>query len=188
MNTKNNARAQSTRESIEAAALGLLEAQPEQRLTVQAICCAAQINRSTFYRHFPDIPALAERLLSRHLAQMRALISNDSALSPQSFRHTMVQLIRYTQAHRTFFLAYFNGRGVHRPRADAESALFYSAFLAFGENRVRSEAYRFHVLYFSAGFSALIYDWLARGCIEPPEYLADVICRQKGIRLSAPDA
>ena len=108
MNRRNNARAQNTRKAIESAALGLLEAQPAQRLTVQAICRAAQINRSTFYRHFPDLPALAESLWAEHQAQMRALISGGPELSPQNFRQTLVQLIRYTQMHRGFFLAYFN--------------------------------------------------------------------------------
>lgn len=184
MNRRNNARAQNTRKAIESAALGLLEAQPAQRLTVQTICRAAQINRSTFYRHFPDLPALAESLWAEHQAQMRALISGGPELSPQNFRQTLVQLIRYTQMHRGFFLAYFNSHGIHRPQVNMENTLFYSVFLAFGEKRVPSEAFRFHVLYFSAGFSALIYDWLTRGCIEPPEYLADIICRQKGIRLT----
>ena len=70
MNRRNNARAQNTRKAIESAALGLLEAQPAQRLTVQAICRAAQINRSTFYLHYKDIFDMVEKIENRLTADV----------------------------------------------------------------------------------------------------------------------
>lgn len=65
-NTKNNQRFRATEQRLEAAALELMEA--GERLTVRAVCEQAQVNRSTFYAHFVDIPQMVERM-EAHLGE-----------------------------------------------------------------------------------------------------------------------
>lgn len=71
-NTKNNQRFRDTEHRLETAAFELMET--GERLTVRAVCERAQVNRSTFYAHFLDIPQmvgcmeahLGEQLLGRY--------------------------------------------------------------------------------------------------------------------------
>ena len=59
MNTANNQLHQETERRLRQELLGFLEL--EQEPTVGQLCKAAQINRSTFYRHYRDIPDLMEK-------------------------------------------------------------------------------------------------------------------------------
>ena len=59
MNTANNQLHQETERRLRQELLCFLER--EQEPTVSELCEAAQINRSTFYRHYRDIPDLMEK-------------------------------------------------------------------------------------------------------------------------------
>lgn len=53
-----------TEQHIEQAFLKLLESKPYRAITVQDILDGANINRSTFYRHYPSKDALAEKMVA----------------------------------------------------------------------------------------------------------------------------
>ena len=59
MNTANNQLHQETERRLRQELLGFLAR--EQEPTVSELCEAARINRSTFYRHYRDIPDLMEK-------------------------------------------------------------------------------------------------------------------------------
>ena len=59
MNTANNQLHQETERRLRQELLCFLEREKEP--TVSELCEAAQINRSTFYRHYRDIPDLMEK-------------------------------------------------------------------------------------------------------------------------------
>lgn len=53
-----------TEQHIEQAFLNLLQSKPYRAITVQDILDGANINRSTFYRHYPSKDALAEKMVA----------------------------------------------------------------------------------------------------------------------------
>ena len=59
MNTKDNKRHQETMQRAYATFAELLREQELNKLSVTALCEAANIDRSTFYANFEDISALA---------------------------------------------------------------------------------------------------------------------------------
>lgn len=71
---KNNRRTQFTVASIKAAYLELLQTQRASKITVTAICTAADINRGTFYRHFASPAALFTQIEEDLLHELTPLI------------------------------------------------------------------------------------------------------------------
>lgn len=104
-NVRNNRRFKETEQRIQEAALDL--ADKEAKLTVRAICEQAQVNRSTFYAHFLDVPdmmqkvesGLAAELFERYLAPQRKGEPGPAPLSPESF----IPFLEHIKQHRRFY-------------------------------------------------------------------------------------
>lgn len=60
--TKNNRRAKYSRQMIETTVLKLLETKPVTAISVTEVCQLADVNRTTFYRHYTDIPQCLESI------------------------------------------------------------------------------------------------------------------------------
>lgn len=52
---KTDARIRYTRQTIQQVFIDLLKQKPLGKITVKEICEKAQINRSTFYKHYEDV-------------------------------------------------------------------------------------------------------------------------------------
>lgn len=62
MNTKNNRRAQETRERLKLALLDMLARDDILDVTVSALCDEAEVNRSTFYSHYDSVAELMDEI------------------------------------------------------------------------------------------------------------------------------
>ena len=111
MNTANNQLHQETERRLRQELLGFLAR--EQEPTVSELCEAARINRSTFYRHYRDIPDLMEktekeiqkglfRTVGRQGDFLARLESSSDALEP---------LITYIGQNRHFYRIYLRKHG-----------------------------------------------------------------------------
>lgn len=72
MNIKDNKRHQETLQHIYSAFAALLQDQELNNISVAELCEMANIDRSTFYAHFDDIPALANSLAAEIEKQIAA--------------------------------------------------------------------------------------------------------------------
>lgn len=59
---RNNRRAKYTQQIIKEAVLSLLQEKPVEAITVTEVCELADINRTTFYRYYKDIPDCEEHI------------------------------------------------------------------------------------------------------------------------------
>ena len=95
MNTFNNHRHQETEERIREALLYFMER--EQQPTVSELCEYAQINRTTFYRHYTDVMDLmekTERKTQKGLVQ--TLCGEETILTKEGFSFRSLEaLIAY---------------------------------------------------------------------------------------------
>lgn len=98
MNTKNNKRHQETIDNINKAFITLLQDKQLSEITVSDICKAANINRSTFYEKYEDIPALAN-VIARDL-------ENRIAEQPH-IKGEFAWLFEYAKANSDMFNLYF---------------------------------------------------------------------------------
>lgn len=179
MNTKNNQRFQETGRRIEQALFTLLTRRDIRQVSVRELCEESGVNRSTFYAHYLDIYDLLEKAgrgwMEGLLQSLRSDVEWDA---PHFFipRGPLIRMLCYVRENRGFCEAYLR----HYPAAEREGgfARLWEGtsrpyLQALGMRDERQMWYRF--LFFRAGFTAILQEWVQMGCREPPELLAELI-------------
>lgn len=176
MNTANNSLRQDTDRRIREALLFFMEQEKEP--SVSNICEHAQINRSTFYRHYTDVPELMEKT-EREIQSglVKSLNTEEGKSSLDAFASGMIEpLIRYVGEHRAFYRTYFRSHssftlepGFRRYWEQTIRPLFLSVGV---ETETRM---RYYYEYFQSGVVSVLKLWLDGNCSESPEEIAGIL-------------
>jgi AcrR family transcriptional regulator len=164
-NRKNNARYRQTETRMEACALALMRDAPSRRLTVRAVCEAAEVNRSTFYAHFQDIPDMLGKMEDYLHGELlgRYPTTGVEALSAESF----VPFLEHVADHAYFYRVTLPLRHdfplrqgldqimdkVVRPRCEAAGV-------------TDEELMTYYLVFFQAGFTMVLRRWVERDCVD----------------------
>lgn len=179
MNTKNNQRFLNTEKRLEQTFLALCQTTSPEKITVSQICKAVDINRSTFYDHYLDIPDLIQKIGIKYMREMSEIISNTNEKT--SFPLTvpyLVNLFTYIEKHQEFFDIYFNHSNPKTLEMSFANFLekSYQPYMErfHFEN---PEIIKYHFTFFKAGFIAILSRWVQYGCKEKPEEIANILLR-----------
>lgn len=180
MNIKNNLQFQATHQKIQDVLLELLKTKEIRKITVKDICTSAQINRSTFYAHYIDVPDLMEQTGREMMSDVADLMEqSENVIDFFISQEHLTQLITYIREHQTFFDAYLN----HCPPSATEpgfSSLWETVRPYLQHLGLTDEAeMMYHFTIYKAGFLAVLSKWLQRECPEEPEKLAKIIIRSQ---------
>ncbi len=161
MNTPNNRRRRESIEKIEKTFIELLQDRKLNEISVSDICKISGLNRSTFYANYEDIYDLADKLRRQLEAQVFGLYENIST-------HDYLPLFRHIRENQLFYKTYFklgwdDNYPVKRYDVRRAEADFGNRHLAY------------HIEFFHAGFNAMVKLWLAGGCRETPEEMAEIL-------------
>ena len=151
MNIKDNHRRQETKQKVERAFWELLKTNPITKITISDICTLANINRSTFYDIYDDLPDLAvvvEQKIQMELCDMWK----------QQTGKDFVWLFQHILQHKEDFQIYFS--------------LYerYPADLLHLEGKAE-----YRKLFVWNGVHAVIKMWIAGGCKESPEDMSEIL-------------
>ena len=165
MNTKNNKRRRDSVEKIEKAFIGLLQERELKEITVSDLIKQTGLNRSTFYANFMDIYDLADKMREKLENDFSALFAeydyfNEEGGALKMFTHIKKNPIFY----KTYFKLCYE---------DQHLVTIYDPRRA--ELELDNVAIRYHIEFFRNGLNAIIKMWLAGGCKESPEEMAEVI-------------
>ncbi len=164
MNTKNNKRRRESVEKIEKAFIALLQSRELQEITVSDICKITGLNRSTFYANFLDIYDLADK--------MREKLEGDFALvfgeTTDREQNGALRMFRHIQENQLFYKTYFK-----LGYQDQHQILTYDTVRALQD--FDNKNIKYHIEFFRNGLNAIIKLWLAGGCKEPPEEMAEIL-------------
>ncbi len=178
MNTKNNQRYQQTEQNIMEVFSDLISRKEIRQISVREICEAAHVNRTTFYAHFLDIYDLMEKI-ERHLMAYSGRIFADPS-TEYNLHDRFVIFFDFIREHQTFFRAYLNDRQeIHMLDGiiDENTASRYQVLV--GQMGYRdSREFNYHTMFFKAGLTAMVREWLNGGCIETSKELADILDRE----------
>lgn len=178
MNTKNNRRAQETRQRIQSALLNLLEQQELEQITVCKLCQQAEVNRSTFYAHYDSVMALMEEIeqsigqdtieaLRPHFASSQALMSRD-------YLRVILQQIHQNQPFYRAYLKSTHGmQQVHWGFAqllDGVMRPYMHDLGVLNDNEVE-----YYFTFFREGMLAVVRRWVDDGCVETPDRITEII-------------
>lgn len=181
MNTTNNARFQSTHTLIKSVFLELCQHSSAEKISVREICEKAQINRSSFYLHFADIYTLMDELNRDMTEQIKYIMIQSFNTDSVSMKQTFIKLFQFLSDNQSFFSSiYRNRRSSVRDLNITLDEPFRSRIITAGRffGFESEQEIRYHSLFFFAGFSAIVEEWLLNGCRESPEYLSEMLYRE----------
>ena len=170
MNTANNQLRKDTDRRIRAVLLACLEQGKEP--TVGELCKGAQINRSTFYRHYLDIYDLMEKTeteIQKGLAKTLER-GGDKKGDP------LERLVRYVGDYGSFYRIYLQKHLNGSMEAGFQSyweLQLKPLFLRAGVTDERRMMYYYQFV--KAGVMTVLKLWLEDGCRESPEEIARVL-------------
>jgi AcrR family transcriptional regulator len=165
MNVKNNKRRRQSRERIEKAFIELLQTRDLKDITVSDLIKMAELNRSTFYANYIDIFDLADKT--------RETLENDFGKLFAEYdyfneRTGALKMFRHIKENQIFYKTYFK--------------LCYDEkhlISIYDSERAKTEHIdtniKYHIEFFRNGLNAIIKLWLAEGCKESPEEMAEVL-------------
>ena len=171
---KTDPRVRYTRMIIQTAFLELLQQKPVNKITVREICEKAEINRSTFYKHYQDCYDLLDKMKDEALQQFDEMLAGMKELGVKA---TMTAILQMLKDNTVLFRAFRRQGGEHsftnqlagRCFAYMDMQISVRPALGWDEGQ-KGIVYS----YLTGGAAAIIEYWLRNGCEEPPEQIADM--------------
>ncbi len=165
MNTKNNSRRRASVQKIYSAFTELLQEKEIKNISVTEICTMTGLNRSTFYANFLDVYDLADKLREK-LEQ--DFSENFADIRKNGTANGALRMFTHIKENQLFYKTYF------KLGYDEKDTIFtYDETRA--EKDFAGENILYHIEFFRAGLNALIEMWIAGGCKESPEEMAEII-------------
>ena len=179
MNTKKNERFAETDRRIRKVFTKMVLNKKTNQISVREICEATGINRSSFYLHYADIPALITAIVGEKWTESVERIHEEMHGDPNIFSEAYVAAtLREAKRDRTFYRAYFEKFGTAE-LGKGYQTLFENVFKPFFRRLgIESEhCMEYHFEFVKAGYFAVTRKWLLYGCPETPEEMAKIIKR-----------
>ena len=165
MNVKNNKRRRESQEKIEKAFIELLQTHEIKDITVSDIIKKAGLNRSTFYANFVDIFDLADKTREKLENEFSNLFADYDYMTE---RGGSLRMFKHIKENQIFYKTYFK-----LCYDDKHLVSTYDAKRA--EQEHVADNLKYHIEFFRNGLNAIIKLWLAGGCVESPEEMAEVL-------------
>lgn len=164
MNVKNNKRRRDSQEKIERVFIELLQTREIQEITVSDLIKATGLNRSTFYANYMDIFDLADKTREKLENDFSNLFADYDDMTEHSGALRMFTHIRDNQI---FYKTYF--------KLCYDDKFLISVYDVKRAEKERISNLKYHIEFFRNGLNAIIRLWLAEGCQETPEEMAEVL-------------
>lgn len=165
MNVKNNKRRRESQEKIEKAFVALLQTREIKEISVSDLINTTGLNRSTFYANYADIFDLADKTRVRLENDFTHLFADYDYLNEHSGALRMFTHIRENQLfYKTYFKLCYDDKhlvSVYDPKRAEKEHIDCNL--------------KYHIEFFRNGLNAIIKLWLAGGCQETPEEMAEVL-------------
>ncbi len=165
MNIKNNKRRRESQEKIEKAFIELLQSREIKDITVSDLIKLTELNRSTFYANYMDIFDLADKTRQRLESDFTNLFADYDYFNEHTGALKMFTHIKENQIfYKTYFKLCYD---------DQHLVSIYDTKRA--EKEQINTNLKYHIEFFRNGLNAIIKLWLAGGCQESPEEMAQVL-------------
>ena len=152
----------------------------EKEPTVGELCRKAQINRSTFYRHYTDVYDLMNRVEQEFRHGLYRSLDGDSSFLAHlgSSPEALEPLIAYIGRNPHFYRVYLQKYAANTGDPGFQRYWQNQVLPLFQSCGVHNEAHiRYYYEYVKAGIVSILRLWLENGCPETPAELAQILCR-----------
>lgn len=177
----NNAIRRRTDRIIRQSFIELLQAKPFEQITVKDLCSAADINRATFYRYYPDLYALMDAISDDLLETMFTKVAEKGIAPAGTPRRTIqeyiLEALTVIEENRTLckILICNPGNSTFSYRlSDAFAQVFQRAD---GDQYQRRQEADLMVHYMANGFIGILRAWLNSDCAVARDEVAFMLDR-----------
>lgn len=173
---KSDPRVRYTRELIQNTFLQLLREKPVQKITVAEICKAAEINRTTFYRHYQDCYDLLDQLKQRAQEKLQATLETIPKTGAPQALTTILRELKETALEMPTLFQW----GEHQFVREVTQRCFAFAETAEGtgrRKRLSEEQQALRNAFLAGGASSAVELWMQNGCREPEDLVAGEILK-----------
>lgn len=172
---KIDARARYTRMIIKKSFCTLLREKPLEKITVRELCEKAEINRSTFYKHYLDCYDLLDKIEYEALEHFDAMLAD---IKIKGLHPTLTAVLCILQDNAALFEDFLGHSGDHGFIHRLVGRCFHCRELnlptdLLSDMNQNNQGMRY--AYLVGGAGAVIEFWLRGGCKESPEQVADLI-------------
>ena len=165
MNIANNRRRRDSQEKIQKAFINLLQDRQMKDITVSDLIKATSLNRSTFYANYLDIYDLADKTRQMLEKDFSALFADYDYMNARDGAEKMFAHIKENQLfYKTYFKLCYD-----------EKFLISTYDPKRAEKEQITQNIRYHIEFFRNGLNAIIKLWLAGGCKESPQEMAEIL-------------
>ena len=172
---KNDVRIRYTQKTIKESFYTLLREKPVEKITVRELCEKAEINRSTFYKHYHDFYDLLDKIDEEALDHFDAMLAG---IEIKGLRTILMEVLRILKENAALFEVFQKHSGNHGFTHRLAGHCFHYMeqhmpsvpTQEFSQNK-QGMGYAYLV----GGAGAVIEFWLRGGCQEKPEEVADLI-------------
>lgn len=169
-------RVRRTERALREALVGLMGEKPFPRITVADVIERADIGRSTFYRHYQDVPSMAASMEMSFIGDVRCILYRETKAGAQSLSAECIRAVMsYLRRNKVFFLALSGPNGdPHFSRAldDMFCCFAQDCLWASFEGGKESSALPLLFTFYYAGLRSLLQVWLEGDCVEDEERIA----------------
>ena len=173
--TKIDVRARYTRKIIKESFYTLLREKPVEKITVRELCEKAEINRSTFYKHYLDCYDLLDKIEEEALERFDALLAG---IEIKGLQPTLTEVLHILQENAVLFEVFRRHGGNHGFTHRLAGRCFHYMELHMPSDptqELNQNKQGMGYAYIVGGAGAVIEFWLRGGCQEQPEQVADLI-------------
>ena len=165
MNVKNNKRRKESQEKLERAFIELLQSNEIKDITVSDLIKMTGLNRSTFYANYLDIFDLADKTREKLEHEFSDLFADYDYFNE---RTGALRMFTHIKENQLFYKTYFK-------LCYDEKHLISIYDINRAEKEEIASNVKYHIEFFRNGLNAIIKMWLAGGCQESPEEMAEVL-------------
>jgi AcrR family transcriptional regulator len=165
MNVKNNKRRKESQAKIEKAFITFLQTRELKEITVSDIIKETGLNRSTFYANYIDIFDLADKTRENLENEFSNLFADYDYFNE---RTGALKMFTHIKENQLFYKTYFK-------LCYDEKFLISTYDPKRAEKEQITQNIRYHIEFFRNGLNAIIKLWLAGGCKESPQEMAEIL-------------
>lgn len=165
-----------TRMVLKDSLMELLKEKPLSSITVKEICELADVNRSTFYAHYPDQFALLTQIEDELIEDLRHYLSSTNLYKEDEAFDMMVSLLEYFSSKHEKCLILLNEGGdstfQQKVVSVAEGFMMENWMDAFN---IDSDTSKYISTFIISGGIQVIKMWMSKGMIQSPMEMARLI-------------
>ncbi|WP_080799187.1 TetR/AcrR family transcriptional regulator [Arabiibacter massiliensis] len=177
--SRTDRRVQYTKRALTGALIELMSENHISKISVKALCEAADVNRSTFYAHFRNQYDLLAHIEAEALGDLKARLLADD--EPRG--RNVVKILEYAKENADVFLMLLDESDGGFQRQIMELAHLVDIQLSDQEKAVDADDLEYMYLFAVSGALGMLSHWLKKGTPQSPAEMSELLLRmiQHGI-------